>query len=57
MKITQTESGRHVVISYICTVTGNKHGHWVDRTGKKVPSVWQENGQWIKGMSTSMDLV
>lgn len=56
-KVTKTLSGKHVVLLYTCPVTNTKHGFWIDRNGNKVPSTWQPNNQWIKGIFSSMDLI
>lgn len=57
MKITQTESGKLAVIYFECAVTGKKFGYWMNRNSFKILGEWEANGQWIKGMSTSMDLI
>lgn len=57
IKVTETKSGKQVLLLYTCPITNTQHGYWIDRNGKKVPSVWQPNNQWIKGIFSSMDLV
>lgn len=57
IKITKTKSEKTVFILYTCPVHGVKHGYWVNRNGEKIPSSWQPNNQWIKGIFSSMDLI